>query len=52
MAVQWFGLNTSTAGGSGLIPGWGTEVPQVCSIAKKKKKENYSQFFFFFGFGN
>ena len=47
MAVQWFGLNTSTAGGSGLIPGWGTEVPQVCSIAKKKKKENYSQFFFF-----
>ena len=51
MAVQWFGLNTSTAGGSGLIPGWGTEVPQVCSIAKKRKKKTTVSFFFF-GFGN
>ena len=25
--VQWLGLYTSTAGGTGLIPGWGTKIP-------------------------
>ena len=39
MVVQWFGLNTSTAGGPGLIPSWGTEIPQVCSTAEKRKRK-------------
>ena len=24
--VQWLRLHTSTAGGTGLIPGWGTKI--------------------------
>ena len=39
MVVQWFGLNTSTAGGPGLIPSWGTEIPHVCSTAEKRKRK-------------
>ena len=39
MVVQWFGLNTSTAGGPGLIPGWGIEILQVCSTAEKRKRK-------------
>ena len=27
LAVQWLGLRTSTAGGTGSIPGWGTKIP-------------------------
>ena len=27
MVVQWLRLHISTAGGMGLIPGWGTKVP-------------------------
>ena len=41
MVVQWLGLITSTAGGPGLILGWGTKIPQACSTAKKGN-ENYS----------
>ena len=29
LAVQWLGLHTSTAGGTGSIPGWGTKIPQA-----------------------
>ena len=29
LAVQWLGLQASTAGGSGLIPGLGTQIPQA-----------------------
>ena len=29
MAVQWLQLCTSTAGGAGLIPGWGTKIPHA-----------------------
>ena len=25
-AIQWLGLHASTAGGMGLIPGWGTKI--------------------------
>ena len=29
LAVQWLRLCTSTAGGSGSIPGWGTRIPHA-----------------------
>ena len=29
LAVQWLGLCTSTPEGTGLIPGWGTEILQA-----------------------
>ena len=38
LAVQWLGFCASTAGSMDLIPGWGTKIPQACSVAKKKKK--------------
>ena len=28
LAVQWLGLRAFTADGPGLIPGWGTRIPQ------------------------
>ena len=42
LAGQWLRLHTSTAGGTGLIPGQGTKVPHgvQCSPKKKKKKRN------------
>ena len=39
LVVQWFGLWASTAGGKGLIPGWGTQIPQAARCG---------QFFFFY----
>ena len=36
LEVQRLGLCTSNAGGMGLIPGWGTRVPQPHGVAKKK----------------
>ena len=43
--VQWLGLLTSTAGGTDLIPGWGTESPQaVVRPEKKKKKKKDKEF--------
>ena len=38
LAVQWLGLQASTAGGRGLIPGRGTKIPQVAWCGKKEKK--------------
>ena len=29
LAVQWLGLHTLTGQGAGLIPGWGTKIPQA-----------------------
>ena len=29
LAVQWLGLHTSTAGGTGSIPGQGTKIPKA-----------------------
>ena len=28
LAVQWLGLHAPTAGGTGLITGWGTGIPR------------------------
>ena len=35
--VQWLELCTSTAGGTGLIPGWGTKIPHSTWCSKKNK---------------
>ena len=32
LAVQWVGLCTLTAKGAGLIPGWGTKIPQATCV--------------------
>ena len=32
LAVQWLELYTSTAGGTHLIPGWGTNIPHAASV--------------------
>ena len=37
--VQWLRLCASIAGGAGLIPGRGTEIPNVVQCGKKKKKK-------------
>ena len=37
LVVQWLRLWTSTAGDTGLIPGWGTLVPR-CHLAWPQKK--------------
>ena len=39
LAVQWLGLPASTAGGTGLIPGWGTKIPCATWQGQKKKKK-------------
>ena len=43
LAVQWLGLCSSTAGGMGMIPGWGTKIPPCCGVQSKfflfKRKE-------------
>ena len=48
--VQWEGLCTSTAGGKGLVPGQGTEIPQIMWYSQKEKhfqkKRNKSTFIF------
>ena len=36
-AVQWLGLHASTAGGTGLIPGWRTKI--LNAMAKSYKIE-------------
>ena len=37
--VQWLRLCASTAGGTGLIPGWGTKIPHAVWYGQKKKRE-------------
>ena len=37
LTVRWLGLHTLTAEGPGLIPGWGTKIPQAAHGAAKKK---------------
>ena len=39
LVVQWLGLRASTAEGRGLIPGWGTKIPQAAWCGQKKKKK-------------
>ena len=38
LAVQWLRLCASTAGGTGLIPGQGSEVPHATQCRHKKLK--------------
>ena len=44
LAVQWLGLGTFTAEGTGGIPGWGTKTPQPvqCSQTNKQKRHQYN----------
>ena len=35
------GLHAFTAKGLGSIPGWGTKIPQVHTVAKKKPQKGY-----------
>ena len=35
LVVQWLGLSALTARGPGLIPGWGTKIPQVAWYSQK-----------------
>ena len=37
--VQWLGLHTSTAGGTGSIPGQATKIPLAALHGKEKEKE-------------
>ena len=39
LAVQWLRLHASNAGGTGLIPGWGTKIPHAAGCSQKKKKK-------------
>ena len=41
LAVQWLRLQASTAGGTGLIPGWGTKIPYAARHDQRKKKKRY-----------
>ena len=36
--VQWLRLHTSTAGGTGSIPGWGTKIPHAERCSQNKIK--------------
>ena len=38
LAVQWLRLRISSAGGVGLIPGWGTTIPHAAQRAAKINK--------------
>ena len=37
LAVQWLRLHASTAGGTGLTPGWGNKIPHAAWHGQKKK---------------
>ena len=42
LVVQWLGLcafTVSTAGGMGLIPGWGTKIPHATCFGQKTKQK-------------
>ena len=42
--IQWLGLHALTAKGLGLIPGWGTKIPQAaCYSQKIKEREREKQ---------
>ena len=38
LAVRWLELYASTAGGTCLIPGWGSEIPQATLCEQKSQK--------------
>ena len=35
--VQWLRFHASTAGSTGLIPGWGTKIPHAAQCRQKPK---------------
>ena len=37
--IQLLGLHASTAGGTGLIPGWRTKISKSCGTTKNKNEE-------------
>ena len=37
LEIQWLGFHACTAEASGLIPGWGTKIPQAGVAAPKPK---------------
>ena len=39
LAVQWLRLHPPNARGTGLIPDWGTKIPQAAWHGQKKKKD-------------
>ena len=39
--VQWVRLDSSTAGGVGLIPGRGAKIPQATWLGQKKQKKRF-----------
>ena len=41
LVVYWLRLCTFTAKGAGLIPGWGTKIPQVAQYGPPQKKNAY-----------
>ena len=46
LAVQWLGLQASTAGNTGSVPGWGTKIPHAMwqpKTEKEKKKRGTNQ---------
>ena len=40
LVVQWLGLCTSTVGGPGSIPGWGTKILQSAPAKKKNAADS------------
>ena len=42
LVAQWFRLWSSTTGGTGLTPGWGTKIPPQKNEKKKKRKALFS----------
>ena len=34
LVIQWLRLYTPTAGGMGLIPGWGTKIPHAMQCSQ------------------
>ena len=38
LVVQWLGLQASSAGGSGSIPGWGPKIPHAMWHGQKNPK--------------
>ena len=38
LAVWWLGLYASTAGGTYLIPAWGSKIPQATWCGQKSQK--------------
>ena len=45
LLVQWLRLSTSTAGGTGSIPGWGTKILQATQCSPKQKSKTQGSLF-------